>query len=307
MSRRLILLGILFLVAAALLFVPLPIPNNLAGRTIENAGHVPLFVLVTLACLVVLRRDFGFEGARLYAIAGLIGVGAGFLSEVIQRPLRRDASWEDVLADAIGVACALSLYALFDRKTPMRRTVRFAALAVAMACTVVYAAPLVRMTRAYLHRNAQFPVLADFRSSTELFWIVGYGINRAQVGDALEVEFQADEFPGRFAARARGRLEPLSDPGARRRRIPIRSTCISRCASTTAGTTGSSSTGSTAVLTCARASAARSGFRSKISAADLATGSSICAIYRISRCFAATTTALGACVSTSCGWSDALR
>ena len=52
------------------------------------------------------------------------------------------------------------------------------------------------MTRAYLHRNAQFPVLADFSSSTELFWIVGYGINRAKVGDALEVEFQADEFPG---------------------------------------------------------------------------------------------------------------
>ena len=78
----------------------------------------------------------------------------------------------------------------------MRRAVRFAALAIAVACTVAYTAPLVRMARAYLHRNAQFPVLADFRSSTELFWIVGYGINRAKVGDALEVEFQADEFPG---------------------------------------------------------------------------------------------------------------
>jgi hypothetical protein len=194
--RRLTLLGLLFVVAAALLFVQLPIPNNLAGRTIENAGHVPLFVLVTLACLVVLRRDFGFEGARLYAIAGLIGVGAGFLSEVIQRPLRRDASWEDVFADAIGVACALAFYAFFDRKTQMHRAVRFASLAIAVTCTLVYTAPLVRMTRAYLHRNAQFPVLADFRSSTELFWIVGYGINRAKVGDALEVEFQADEFPG---------------------------------------------------------------------------------------------------------------
>ena len=93
---------------------------------------------------MILRRDFGFEGARLYAIAGLIGASAGFLSEVIQRPLRRDASWEDVLADTIGVACALSMYALFDRKTPMSRTVRFAALSIAVACTVVYTAPLVQ-------------------------------------------------------------------------------------------------------------------------------------------------------------------
>lgn len=196
MTRRLILLGILFLVAAALLFVPLPIPNNVAGRTIENAGHMPLFVIVTLACLVVLRRDFGFEGIRLYAIAGLLGVGAGLLSEVIQRPLRRDASWEDVMMDAMGVACALALYALFDRRTAMHRTLRVAAFAVALACIVAYTAPLVRMTRAYLHRNAQFPVLADFRSNTELFWVVGYGVNRVRVGDALEVEFLANEFPG---------------------------------------------------------------------------------------------------------------
>ncbi len=196
MTRRLILLGILFFVAGALLFVPMPIPNNVAGRTVENAGHMPLFVLITLGCLAVLRRDFGLEGVRLYTFAGVIGIGAGILSEAIQRPLRRDASWDDVLADAMGVVCALALFALFDRKAAMRRPVRIAAFAVALACIVAYAAPLLRMTRAYLHRNGQFPVLADFRADIEQFWVVGYGINRVKVGDALEVEFLADEFPG---------------------------------------------------------------------------------------------------------------
>ncbi len=196
MTRRLILLAVFTLCAAALLFVPLPIPPTVAGRFIENAGHMPLFLLLTFVLIAVLRRDLRLEGWRLYLTAGLIGVFAGLLSEVIQRPLRRDASWEDVFADALGVVCALALHALFERKAPMPRRVRLAAFAIAAACIVAYMAPLVRMTRAYLHRNAQFPVLADFRKDLETFWVVGYGVNRAQVGDALEVVFQSDQFPG---------------------------------------------------------------------------------------------------------------
>ncbi len=196
MTRRFILLGIFALCAAALLFVPLPIPPTVAGRHIENAGHMPLFMLLTFVLIAILRRDFGLKGLRLYLTAGVIGSLAGLLSEVIQRPLRRDASWEDVFADVLGVVCALALHALFVRKSPMPRGVRIAAFAIAVACIVVYMSPLVRMTRAYVHRNAQFPVLADFRSNQEMFWVVGYGVNRARVDDALEVEFQAETFPG---------------------------------------------------------------------------------------------------------------
>jgi hypothetical protein len=52
------------------------------------------------------------------------------------------------------------------------------------------------MTRAYLHRNGQFPVLANFDSGVELFWIVGYGIKREIKGGALDVTFDAEQFPG---------------------------------------------------------------------------------------------------------------
>ncbi len=112
MSRRLLLLFAFVLVAAALLFVQLPIPPTYAGRTIENAGHVPLFLIGTLFILAILRHDLHVEGIRLYALAGLIGAGCGLLSEIIQRPLRRDASWEDVFADSVGVLLALALFAL---------------------------------------------------------------------------------------------------------------------------------------------------------------------------------------------------
>ncbi len=196
MSRRLLLLIVFVLVAAALLFVPLPIPPTYAGRTIENAGHTPLFLVGTLFILAILRHDFQMQGARLYALAGLIGVGGGLMSEVIQMPLRRDASWEDVFADAMGVLLALSLYALFDRSSGFRGRTRLAALLIVAGCTVNYLAPIVSMAHAYLYRDRQFPVLASFKSGAELAWIVGYGIKREIRDGALDVEFDAAQFPG---------------------------------------------------------------------------------------------------------------
>jgi hypothetical protein len=47
-----------------------------------------------------------------------------------------------------------------------------------------------------VHRNGQFPVLADFHSRIELYWTLSVGVNRKIVGDALEVDFVADLFPG---------------------------------------------------------------------------------------------------------------
>lgn len=192
---------LLLIVAGALLFMRLPIVPTYAGRTIENAGHMPLFFLITLAVLYVLRAWRPFTSGRLhpvwlYVIGGVAGIGAGFLSEVIQRPLRRDASWEDVFADAVGAVCALAVYALFDRTAAFRRWRRMVAALVVLGCAIVYLTPLVNMARAYMHRNAQFPVLADFHSPVELFWTVSFGVRREIVDDALQVDFVADEFPG---------------------------------------------------------------------------------------------------------------
>jgi hypothetical protein len=52
------------------------------------------------------------------------------------------------------------------------------------------------MARAYVHRNGQFPVLADFHSRIELYWTVSIGVRRAIDGDALLVDLLAEESPG---------------------------------------------------------------------------------------------------------------
>jgi VanZ family protein len=196
MTRRLLYLLLLFVVAGLLLFLPLPIASNYAGRTLENAGHTPLFFLVTIGLMLAVRDHPRFHGVRLYALGALVGAGAGFLSEVIQRPLARDASWEDVLADIVGVILALAMYAMFDRRTKTPAWLRLGALAVALSCVAIFLTPIVRMARAYVHRNGQFPVIADFHSRIELYWTLSLGVNREIVDDALEVDLFADEFPG---------------------------------------------------------------------------------------------------------------
>lgn len=196
MSRRLRYLLLLIVLAGVLLFVPMPITPTYFAATVENAGHMPLFFLVTIGVMFVLRDDPRFAGARLYVAAGLIGVGAGFLSEVIQIPLARDASWEDVTADAVGALGALAVYALFERRSNPSRWRRLAALVVVCVCLAIFVLPIVRMTRAYMHRNGQFPVLADFHSRIELYWTVSIGVRRAIEEDALVVDLLAEEFPG---------------------------------------------------------------------------------------------------------------
>jgi VanZ family protein len=195
-TRRLLYLLILFVIAGLLLFMPLPIAPTYAGRTLEDAGHTPVFFLVTLGVLVAMRDQPRLRGARLYVFAGLIGAGAGLLSEVIQMPLARDASWEDVLADVVGAILALAVFALFDRRARLPAWQRFGALAVALSCVAIFLAPIVRMARAYVHRNGQFPVIADFHSRIEKSWTLSFGVNREIVDDALEVELVAEEFPG---------------------------------------------------------------------------------------------------------------
>jgi VanZ family protein len=195
-SHRLLILVVLLVVVATLLFMRLPVPPTYAGRTIENAGHLPMFFLVTLGLVIVLRTDFHVSGARLYVLAGLIGTGLGFVSEVIQQPLARDASWDDVFSDAVGATCALAVYALFDRRSRIPRAAWLLALVVTLGCIAFYLTPLVRMTIAYMHRNGQFPVLADYRSSIDLSWTVGYGTDRSLDRDALEVVFVGRPWPG---------------------------------------------------------------------------------------------------------------
>ena len=146
--------------------------------------------------LVVLRHDFRMGGLRQYAYAGLLCVGAGLMSEIIQAPLHRDASWEDVFADAVGVVLALVLYGCVDRWSELRRLQRTLMVCIALACIAIYVEPLINMARAYVYRNGQFPEVGNFDSRIALYWLVSYGAEREIRDGRLEVEFGTSKYPG---------------------------------------------------------------------------------------------------------------
>ena len=187
----------LFVLAGLLLFVPLPIPPTYFGRTIENAGHTaavlpadarrapgPANRPALLRRTSVRARRHGRRGRRIAERSD---------SEDHWRATPPGKTWS---ADALGVVLALAVYAMFERRSPLRRWHRVSAFVIALGCVAIFLVPIVRMARAYVHRNAQFPVLADFHSRMELYWTVGIGVNRFIIDDALAVEFGNEEFPG---------------------------------------------------------------------------------------------------------------
>lgn len=83
-----------------------------AGANIwDKAAHFVAFGLFLWSFGVLFRRL-----PRLLAAALVIALGAAV--EVVQGFVGRDASWGDLLADALGIAFALLLWAIWRRFEP---------------------------------------------------------------------------------------------------------------------------------------------------------------------------------------------
>lgn len=79
-----------------------------------NSLHGPGFVIVSLFIFSVLRLYHRRPANYLHA--GIVAMGIGLLSELVQVPGQRDASVSDLVLDTIGIVAGLSTLALFDRE-----------------------------------------------------------------------------------------------------------------------------------------------------------------------------------------------
>ena len=77
-----------------------------ASRIWDKAAHFVAFGLILWSLGVLFRRL-----PRTWAALLAVAIGAGV--EVVQRFTGRDPSWGDLLADILGVATALALWALW--------------------------------------------------------------------------------------------------------------------------------------------------------------------------------------------------
>ncbi|WP_298746660.1 VanZ family protein [uncultured Brevundimonas sp.] len=103
---------LLRLVAAAVLAVLLalmigPYQNiESASRVWDKAAHFIAFGLILWSLGVLFRRL-----RRTWAAASAVAIGGAV--EIVQQFTGRDPSWGDLLADILGVASALALWALW--------------------------------------------------------------------------------------------------------------------------------------------------------------------------------------------------
>ena len=137
----------------ASVFVPRPGNVGLWLHTLIEWLHVPVFGLVSLALLALMPNAW-----RAQQRFGLAFVGAlvlGVLSEAMQIPMSRDASWEDILSDAAGAAGFLSIAFAWRRS----RIVAILSVIGGLVVLSWSAIPLASVSQAIIKRNAQFPVI----------------------------------------------------------------------------------------------------------------------------------------------------
>jgi VanZ family protein len=142
---------------ALVIFAKLPQSTQFA-HVLHKTGHPVAFALLALIVLKLLP-------ARSYVLAFALAVAAGAATEVAQIFLDRGPSPLDVLRDAGGALAALGLHAGFYSAR------RALFLSVGGVAAFTSLAPLLLCTAAYINRERQFPVLLQFRSSLDRYFI----------------------------------------------------------------------------------------------------------------------------------------
>jgi len=210
--RLTLFLGLLL--AAVLLLVPLPPGHSLGSEALENAAHAPLFAV--LAALALRARRAGRGDRPMYlrdylTVWGLVTL-FGALMEIVQGFVGRDPSLEDLANDALGAGLALTVTAWLRHESFVTaRPARWIAGALIAVGVLLYAAPPLWSAAAYAQRWVQRPVLWQWRTPLDEYFISDSNaqINRVPAsaclakpaaplpgGQALWIVLDAGPYPG---------------------------------------------------------------------------------------------------------------
>jgi hypothetical protein len=170
-------LALIAILLAAVVFAPVPGDTRWI-RTLHNSAHAPIFGCVSLLMLLVSRSNPRLQALGLlgqYALALATAFALGVITELLQIPAGRDASFEDALHDTIGAVAFLGVFAAIDtrvRSVPQSIPIRFAAAVIGIVALGVAVAPVTRAAIKYQQRDQRFPVLADFSQGYDRYFIL---------------------------------------------------------------------------------------------------------------------------------------
>lgn len=181
-------------------------------HVLQKLAHPVTFGLASLLALSALRGAGGASGSpmRNYVIAFAVAVALGAATEVAQIFARRDPSVFDVFRDALGASTALAGYAGFELRR-CRRTERSpwqrALALLGVTGIAVMLTPLIWCATAYVNRNLRFPVVAQFDSPLDLYFVTAIGSEAQRVSapagwstgtqeQVLELKLGSGSWPG---------------------------------------------------------------------------------------------------------------
>jgi hypothetical protein len=217
--------GLLWVAAGTIVFTVVfgDLPGEgLYVAVLQNSCHAPAFATLSLITLILLaRRGYGADGAPgpgvhstvrvalVRAVTTVVAMGClGVATEGIQSLFGRDAELDDVVSDVVGSLGAAGLWTyahLWKRTERGARITRIMALLACAGALAYWLEPLVECADAYWHRHSQFPVLAQFHSQRDLYFIEGDLANlriaptaagQGNIGTALEVSLGSGRWPG---------------------------------------------------------------------------------------------------------------
>ena len=163
------------LLAAVVVFAELPHTTKFMHE-LHKAGHPVVFGAIALLLLSLLtspasgKHDYRW---RHYISAFGITIAIGAATEIAQQFTHRDSSIIDVMSDATGAAASLALHAAWFGATSVAREgkVRIACWTLGLLATLTAAAPITWCLVAYASRDVQFPVIAQYRSPPDKYFI----------------------------------------------------------------------------------------------------------------------------------------
>jgi VanZ family protein len=187
-SKRRMYVTIAIAILLLAVFIPRPDHPGIWLRSLFEWLHVPVFGLISLAILSLTPTSW--RRSQRFGLALLGSVMLGVLTEAAQIPMRRDASWEDLIADATGATGFLAFAYAVGRK----QIVRFISALSATAILLWSASPLIAVTKALVHRNSQFPVIFNGDIDSEKPFVSGLNLRmesrRSEMNDEIYTEFQ---------------------------------------------------------------------------------------------------------------------
>lgn len=171
--------------------------NTLFGRTLSNFGHFPLFGILYLIILLLLKANITTKEITWYSLyiwAAIITTLLGGITEFIQIFSERDADLVDFARDVAGVVFMMCCCVL--RNPGSKQNIGFWILktrvviaSIALAVLMVCSYPVVLMGATYFSRNKSFPVIFNFDSAWESYFY-------RTKGALITVVDRPEEWPG---------------------------------------------------------------------------------------------------------------